>query len=87
MLDLFSKRQRVSRGEVTDVYTYDQIPQPLRVQIVHIWRDVLGDENDYSMRQFGTQEAYTAIVTVLRREYGFFVLQGGHTFSAHGLHG
>lgn len=34
--DLYSKRQKELRGEVPDVYTYESIPQPLKVQIVHI---------------------------------------------------
>jgi hypothetical protein len=42
IFDLFSKRQKRLRGEVPGVYTYDQIPQTLRVQIVHIIRDAKG---------------------------------------------
>ena len=41
--ELFSKRQQRVRGEVPDVYQYEDIPQALRVQVVHIWRDVLGE--------------------------------------------
>jgi len=41
--DLFSKRQKRSRGEVPDVYQYKTIPEVLRVQIVHIIRDAFGD--------------------------------------------
>ena len=46
IFDLFSKRQKKLRGEVPDVYTYDDIQSPLRVQIVHIWTDALGSEID-----------------------------------------
>lgn len=42
LLDLFSKRQRRSRGEVPEVYLYDKFPQGLRIQIVHILREVIG---------------------------------------------
>jgi hypothetical protein len=45
IIDLFSKRQKKLRGEVPDVYTYDRILQPLRVQVIHIWRETLGDEH------------------------------------------
>ena len=41
--ELFSKRQKRLRGEVTDVYQYEDIPQELRVQIVRIWQAVLRD--------------------------------------------
>jgi hypothetical protein len=53
--DLYSKRQKKLRGEVPDVYTYDEIPEPLRVQILHIWQDTLGvegsDQDRYSSYQ------------------------------------
>jgi len=61
------------RGEVPDVYTYDEIPKKLRVQIVHIWDGSLGDEEEYY--QHGTVKlAYRRIVEVLCREYGVFNL-------------
>ena len=43
--NLFSKRQRRQRGEMPDVYQYEDIPHPLRVQLVHILRDALGRPN------------------------------------------
>lgn len=57
-----------------DVYTYDKIPQPLKVQIVHIWRDALGDEIQYQDSYLGTGKAYEFIVKQLCREYGVFSL-------------
>lgn len=39
IFDLFSKRQKKLRGDVPDVYVYDNIPNALRVQIIHIWSD------------------------------------------------
>jgi hypothetical protein len=47
VFDLFSKRQKKLRGDALDVYIYDNIPQPLRVQIIHIWHDALGKPNEY----------------------------------------
>jgi len=74
VFDLFSKRQNKLRNKPTDVYVYDNIPQPLRVQIVHIWRDTIGDINQYHDQYLGTMGAYRAIVEALCREYGCFVL-------------
>lgn len=74
IFDIFSKRQKQLRGEVPDVYTYDAIPQPLKVQVVHIWRDTLGNENQYHDHYLGTQRAYQFIVDTLCREYGLFSL-------------
>jgi hypothetical protein len=78
IFDLFSKRQKKLRGEMPDIYVYDEIPQPLKVQIIHIWRETLGDEEAYSDRyNRGTQKAYQLIVDILCREYGVFFLPGG----------
>lgn len=76
VFDLFSKRQKQLSGEVPDVYTYDEIPQPLRVQIVHIWSDALGNVNDYHGRYNSVFNSYKLIVEVLCREYGLFRLPG-----------
>jgi hypothetical protein len=74
IFDLFSKRQKRLRGEVPDVYSYDVIPQPLRVQIVHIWLDTLGNQQQCQSSLFGTENAYKFIVDTLCREYGLFHL-------------
>src|SRR6266480_1792444 len=52
---------------------YDKIPPALRVQVVHIWKDVLGGYEEYANRDyFGTYECYKFIVETLCREYGVF---------------
>jgi len=83
IFDLFSKRQKALRGEVPDVYTYDDLPNPLRVQIVHIWRDALGSENNY-YNQYGcgpnVKSAYKFIVDTLCREYGLFQLPSAEKY-------
>lgn len=80
--DLFSKRQKRLRGEVPDVYVFDDLPEPLRVQIVHIWSRALGDRSQYDgglhgmNRVTSVRKAYRTIVQVLRQEYGYFRLPG-----------
>lgn len=74
IFDLFSKRQKKLRGDVPDIYNYDDVPNTLRVQIVHIWFDVLGNNEDYSSYQNGVKNAYKFIVDTLCREYGLFNL-------------
>lgn len=76
IIDLFSKRQKSLRGEVPDVYTYDKVPEPLRVQVVHIWQDCLGNENEYYNDYIGVKRGYKFIVETLCREYGVFRLNG-----------
>jgi len=72
--DLFSKRQKRLRGDVPDVYTYNIIPGTLRAQVVHIWQDYLGDDNDFYDDYKGTKRAYEYINDTLSREYGVFSL-------------
>lgn len=79
-LDLFSKRQKKIRGQVPDVYTYDEIPQPLRVQIVHIWHDTLGNSSEYHNDYLGVFRSYRFITDTLCREYGVFKLPGAKDY-------
>jgi hypothetical protein len=76
VFETFAKRQKKLRGDSPDVYTYDSIPKPLRVQIVHIMHETLGDEQDYIGRSYGSNvvQAYEIIVAIFRKELGVFVL-------------
>ena len=67
--DIFSKRQKISRGEMPDVYIYDKLPNPLKIQIWGIWKDI--DDDDYITSRINR---YKHIVRILRREYGLFLL-------------
>lgn len=80
VFSLFSHRQKQLRGEVPDVYVYDKLPLPLKVQIVHILRDTLGDERDFHHGNREVIKAYTFIANTLCREYGVFSL-GPETYS------
>lgn len=71
IFDLFSKRQRRARGEMPDVYVYDELPQPLRVQIVHIVQDAFGVDH-YGLNY--AEKAYEFVKQTLCREYGLFEL-------------
>jgi hypothetical protein len=77
IFDLFSKRMKRERGETPDVFGYDDIPNPLRVQIVHIWKDALGNVEAYYDYPEQMAQAYENIVGILRREYGTFALIRG----------
>ncbi|MGA2645759.1 MAG: hypothetical protein ABSF15_13685 [Candidatus Sulfotelmatobacter sp.] len=72
IVDLFSKRQKVLRKEVPDVYTYDQVPRPLRVQIAHILRDLFGERVQYDIND--CLKSFGEIKATLCREYGVFRL-------------
>ena len=72
IFELFSKRQKSLRGEYPDVYQYDNIDKKFRVQVVHIIRDTIGTEGQYSDL---TNEAYKYIHQILCKEYGVFRLE------------
>jgi hypothetical protein len=71
IFDLFSKRQKMLRGEVADVYQYNDFPNPFRVQVIHIWTDVLGHDGDFEDE---SRKSYEYICNTLCREYGLFRL-------------
>ena len=70
ILDLFSKRRKIERGELPDTFQYTVLPEPLRVQIVQILREAVQDESDNR----ASQRAFTGMRDILRREYGTFRL-------------
>lgn len=69
IFNLYSKRQRAARGEMPDVYVYDDIPLPLRIQIIQIWLGLLGPKINRLC-----YVAYKDIVDVLCHEYGVYSL-------------
>jgi hypothetical protein len=75
--DLYSKRQKRLRGEVSDVFVYDEIPKPLRVQIVHIWNDAFG--RDTSDSTIPVANLFKSMRRILATEYGEFYLVEPYT--------
>jgi hypothetical protein len=67
--NIYSKRQKRLMGEVSDIYQYEDIPTPLRVQIIHIISDALGEQENQE-----TLNMYRFIHDTLCREYGKFSL-------------
>ena len=71
--EIYSKRQRRLRGETPDFYQYDNLPEPLKVQIIHILRKSLGDLNQLyssSLHYNNARECYTGIAEDLCSEHG-----------------
>lgn len=65
------------RGEIGDVYQYDHIPRPLKVQIIQIIQDSIGrpePNHRYSSYQNSADEVYRYIHETLAKEYGVFKL-------------
>jgi hypothetical protein len=80
VFDLYSKRkkQQAAQGK-PDVYQYDVIPQPLRIQVVHIWREAIGMWRDaigyYSPTgKSPSCDIWTLIHNAIARERGMWAL-------------
>jgi hypothetical protein len=71
IFNLFSKRQKQLRGEIPDVYVYDDVPESLRVQLVQMIEDGIGHEDRYNDLP---KQLYHSIHKTLCREYGRFSL-------------
>lgn len=89
IVDLFSKRQKKLRGEVHDVFRYDVIPPPLRVQIVKLLERHLGNDREvnpgsgyHSNPDYNRNvvNAYQTLVDCLCTEYGIFTLYKNDNF-------
>jgi len=78
LFDLFSKRQKRLRGDVPEVYVYDNVPQPLRVQLVQILHDGIGPDEQFNALPL---QLYLQIHKTLCREYGVFSLTKEHRSS------
>lgn len=71
VFDLFSKRRMRLTKPQSDILEYDDFPQTLRTQIVHIWREALGRPSyDWAF----TVEIQRLMVDILRKERGVFNL-------------
>lgn len=77
IFDLFSKRKKrqESQGK-PDVYQYDEIPAPLRVQVVHIWHSALGQwyRGTGGYNESPSTALWEGIHDVIAREKGMWAL-------------
>lgn len=71
VFNLFSKRQRIARGEISDVYQYEDLPNRLRVQTIHIIKESFGEDN-YGYSE--VKEIYQIVHKILCKENGVFTL-------------
>lgn len=74
VINLFSKRQKKLRDEVSDVYKYDDVPQALRVQAVYIIQDAIGTDQEVYKEANRPDQVYEFLHKALCREYSLFAL-------------
>jgi hypothetical protein len=79
--ETFSKRQKkLSKQGEPDPYRYDIFPLPLRVQVIKLLVETLGDAHDRSdNRDYDAPARWRSIHDTLAHEYGVFELAKGNT--------
>ncbi|MBI3009307.1 MAG: hypothetical protein HYY56_07365, partial [Candidatus Omnitrophica bacterium] len=89
VFDIYSKRKQVQeKAGKPDVYKYDEIPESLRIQVIHIWRTAIGNTMRGNYINELPNNIWIAIHDILCRELGLLSLSnlGGspqekcHTF-------
>jgi hypothetical protein len=77
------RRKKLERTGQQDVYQYDELPQPFRVQVAHIWRSInqslsKADSGRLSSYDKDAESAvWEHIYDTLARELGVFALASG----------
>lgn len=69
VFNIFSKRQKKLDNDTVDVYEYERIPSNLKVQAIHIFREVIDTEH------YSKDNIYLEIHKILCKEYGVFTLK------------
>lgn len=76
--DLYFKRAKRERGEYPDVYQYEELPEKLKIQIVHIWEETIGEDSLFQYHESekvrSTREVLEYIHRMLVKELGVFEL-------------
>ncbi len=65
MYETFSKRAKKRTGQIKDVYIYDTVPERLRIQVIHVWIQAIGEEND---------RIWNVVNNIMSKELGLFNL-------------
>lgn len=68
--EMFPERQMRLQGHAIDVYQYDVLPKPLRIQITQVIRDTLGCHQSYFSSGYRCQPTYDYLSRTTARELG-----------------
>ncbi|MCO8090279.1 STM4504/CBY_0614 family protein [Acinetobacter pseudolwoffii] len=82
VLELFSKRNKKEKDH--DVYEYDVLPHPFRVQVTYIFNDLFGKRGDTLRSIVNEDNIYKILVEMLARDFGVFNLTQDYTHEYHG---
>ncbi len=72
--ETFTKRvRRLTQTDQSDVYQYDELPQPFRIQVIHIWNSALGLPVENGLYT-DAEPIWEFVCNTLCRELGVFHL-------------
>ena len=71
IFDVFSKRQKRALKQEPDVFQYTDLPRPFRVQVIHILRRKLGQQQRYNQSPY---ELFKFIHDIIAEELGVLAL-------------
>ncbi len=72
VLELFSKRNKTKKDH--DVYEYDVLPNPFRVQVTYLFNDLFGKHGEKLRSIVNVDDIYKELVESLARDFGVFHL-------------
>lgn len=76
VFDIFSKRLKKQTQGTPDVYQYEDLPKPFRVQVTQILRASLGRDHDHNYGDY--PKVWRWIHDTLAKELGVFNLTNPH---------
>ena len=53
VIELYSYRKCVAEGATPDILIYDELPEPVRIQIIRIWKNAIGQAHVYTGIEMG----------------------------------
>jgi hypothetical protein len=80
VFDIFSKRQKATRGEMPDIYAYDSLPEKLKIQIIHITKKCFGNGSKWDD---DSSRTYKRFIDILKQERGTFFLVPNKEYYEH----
>lgn len=75
IFETFTKRQRrLERAGKQDVYRYDVLPQPFRIQVVNVWNRAIGGYSINSYSTLPSNSWWDVLHDTVAQEHGVFFL-------------
>ena len=86
--EIYSKRLKSALGDLPDLYTYDSIPQELRIQVTYLWAELtsISQHSSWPLSKNSKKQMYQQVSQTLAREYGRLQLVENQHYNHYNLH-